>query len=198
LETHGTPRNAEFARRTRRDALLGRFGDSEIVLSSANAYSYDKQTMTLADYVSEMMTPWTLDVRANQRFYHFGDNDHKAWAALFDVYEAMPIDNAADKQSLSFGVGPSGSGVPFHIHGPVWAELFYGAKRWFFYAPGDKPKFDPDASSLSWLRNVYPTLGDGERPLECVARPGDIVWIPDQWYHSTLNIGDTLFLSAFV
>jgi hypothetical protein len=34
-----------------------------------------------------------------------------------------------EKGSLSFGMGGDGSGVPFHRHGHVFAEVLHGHKR---------------------------------------------------------------------
>lgn len=52
------------------------YGDREIVLSSANTNSYDKQRMNLSRYMAEMVErPILLTDRADTTFYHFGDND---------------------------------------------------------------------------------------------------------------------------
>ena len=155
------------------------------------------------------MGPWTLEHVAADTFYLFGDNEwsRAEWSRMQQLYEPVPLYSAAERQSLSFGMGGSGSGVPFHTHGPVFAELFYGRKRWFLYPPNGTgmPPFDPDESSLRWLHFTYPTLFGQEAsargwhpPIECTCNPGEIIWIPDRWYHSTLNIGETIFISAFV
>ena len=120
----------------------------------------------------------------------------------------------------------------------MFAELFYGKKRWFLYPPNREgmPPFDPNMSSLQWVATTYQKLlQDGQTfdtssffesyfpgpshallsggknvpvashnsthtrlPLECTLEPGIILWIPDRWWHSTLNIGETVFISAFV
>ncbi|VDM70413.1 unnamed protein product [Strongylus vulgaris] len=43
-----------------------------------------------------------------------------------------------------------GTGVPFHFHGPVFAEIIYGSKRWFLYPFEERPEFEPDHSTLEW------------------------------------------------
>ena len=190
-------------------SLLEYYWNTSVILSSANAHSHDKQRIMFRDYVEKLMLSWSLDQIAAQSFYLFGDNEwwREDWAHLQSLYSAVPLYDAATKQSLSFGLGGSGSGVPFHTHGPVFAELFYGKKRWFFYPPDGSgmPPFDPDESSLRWLKFTYPTLFDPSSrakgwhpPMECTCSPGEVIWIPDRWYHSTLNIGETIFISAFV
>jgi len=47
-------------------------------------------------------------------------------APLIGSYRLPP--HADGNVALSFGVGASGSGVPFHVHGHGWAESIHGAK----------------------------------------------------------------------
>ena len=72
-------------------------------------------------------------------------------------------------------------GVPFHIHGPVFAEVFHGEKviyfsflslfsslifpsfspssqRWFLAPPEERISFDPDITSFDWVNDLYPSL----------------------------------------
>lgn len=62
-----------------------------------------------------------------------------------------PYPLAKERGMLSWGLGGSGTGVPFHTHGAVFAEgeflysfttqfkckVLHGMKRWFLYAPGE-------------------------------------------------------------
>ena len=34
--------------------------------------------------------------------------------------------------------------------------------------------------------------------LECTVREGEAVYFPDQWWHATLNLDETVFMSSFV
>ena len=43
---------------------------------------------------------------------------------------------------------------------------------------------------------MYPTLAPGERPLECVQGPGDVVYVPAGWYHAVVNLADSLAVSV--
>jgi hypothetical protein len=52
----------------------------------------------------------------------------QAWRGLLDQYVRPPLLDAAAHGSVSFGLGGSGSGVPFHTHGPVFAEVVHGRK----------------------------------------------------------------------
>jgi len=34
--------------------------------------------------------------------------------------------------------------------------------------------------------------------IECTCGPGEILYIPTDWWHSTLNIGCAVFISTFI
>lgn len=48
-------------------------------------------------------------------------------------------------------------------------------------------------SHLSWMEKVYPHVvsNPATAPLECMQNEGDIMYVPEGWYHATINIGDT-------
>lgn len=205
----GTPNGGNaFAQATRREYLLERYGNHTITLSSANRNSYDKKEVPLRTYLDRtmMMSPQTLAADGASTWYHFGDNKHDQWEGVFQHYERPTEFTFGKYSSLSFGLGPAGSGVPFHTHGHVFNEVIYGKKRWWLQAPrepiadDDGPRFDPDASSLQWLERVRPTYTPSEVEAlhECVCVPGETLYIPSFWHHSTLNIGETVFMAVFV
>jgi hypothetical protein len=109
------------------------------------------------------------------------------------------------------------SGLPFHSHGMTWIAVVHGAKRWFVYPPGYNAPSDLEAASnplfpvWTWFTRVYPRMvgltkpplrGSGEeavtgyRPLECVQRAGDVVFLPARWSHLTINIGETIAIGG--
>jgi hypothetical protein len=102
----------------------------------------------------------------------------------------------------------------------------HGAKRWFVYPPGYGPPPEIDAlanpflPSSRWVEDIYPlllsypkpplysyqlqnekhrddhNLTTGYRPLECVQRPGEVLFVPDRWAHMTLNLGETVAIGG--
>ncbi|XP_074053181.1 jmjC domain-containing protein 8 isoform X3 [Macrotis lagotis] len=100
-----------------------------------------------------------------------------------------------DPRSLGNGIG---SGVPFHWHGPGYSEVIFGRKRWFLYPPEKRPDFHPNKTTLAWLRDTYPTLPVTERPLQCTVRAGEVLYFPDRWWHATLNLDTSVFISTFL
>ena len=201
------PRSSEFITRCRKDQLLQHYRETEIVLSSANTFSYDKNHQTLKKYLEEMLAPVDLTNVAGKTWYHFGDNKYDDWANFTEHYRRPAWEYARDP-FFSFGIGASGSGVPFHTHGAVFAEVLYGRKRWFLSRPELKPTYDPDETSIRWLtlskgaKNAgQPRVASGEASedlYDCTLGPGEVLYIGHTWWHSTLNIGQTVFISTFV
>ena len=157
--------------------LLADFGQDVITVATANTHSYYKTQMTLCEYVERFMKPQTLTALGNETLYHFGDNDREGWDELFSLYQLPPYPLPGMEPVLSFGLAGPGSGVPFHIHGPTFAETIFGRKRWFLYPPEDDPVFHPDESTLHWVTHTLPSLPAHQSPLQCTLSPGEVLYI---------------------
>ena len=189
----------------RKDALLAAYGDHEVILSSANTFSHDKLEVPFREYLGSLFAPQDIDTPANNSWYLFGDNNHKEWEAVFSEYQ-QPEYILDDERlggftaALSFGIGASGTGVPFHVHGPGFSEVLWGRKRWFLTHKDEKPDFSPDETTLMWLRTRYYSIMQSDfrgKLFECTIGPGEALYFPDHWWHATLNIGETVFMSTF-
>ncbi|XP_074648328.1 jmjC domain-containing protein 8-like [Tubulanus polymorphus] len=190
--------NKNFLQLTRRKHLLENYGHKKIKLSTANTHSYDKQTVSLKTYVNDYLKPQSLDALGNETLYWFGDNDFEDWSGFFERYNRPALYIPRLTGALSYGIAGPGTGVPFHWHGAGFAEVLYGRKRWFMYPPHKTPSFHPNQTTLHWLIYDYPTLSYTQKPLECTIGPGEIIFFPDQWWHATLNIDTSVFISTFL
>ncbi|CAD5213575.1 unnamed protein product [Bursaphelenchus okinawaensis] len=79
-----------------------------------------------------------------------------------------------------------------------FAGVVHGSKLWFLTEPDKKPVFDPDRSTLDWYLNDYPKLEPNQKPFECLMKPGELIYFPDKWYHATLNMETSVFISTFL
>jgi len=207
----GVQGNAAARKACERGELLRVHGKDTVVLSSANTYSYDKRRVALEHYLEhgrEYMRQHGPEDLANQTWYMFGDNDHGGWGDVFGAYAQPPYYQDHEllsgwETALSFGIGGSGTGVPFHVHGGGFSEVLWGRKRWFLTEEGVVPRFDPNRTTLYWLQNDYDETVPANLSFlgglyDCVIEPGEVLWFPANWYHATLNIGQTVFMSTFV
>lgn len=123
---------------------------------------------------------------------------------LIDKNQTLPDDSGAlidvftdFDAPIIFSVGKNSSGLSFHMHRHSYNELFYGEKLWFVYNPGKIPPigFNPWNLQLHWIDNVYHYLEEEAKPVTFVQRAGDIVYIPEGWYHATVSIGSTISMT---
>jgi len=190
--------NTEFQRLTTRSQILKDWTGVPIVLNSANTHSYKRVESTIDKYIDTYLKPQSLDVLGNETLYLFGDIDPEVWKKLLDKYKQPKWKVPSHEVALSFGIAAAGTGVPFHFHGPGFAEVIHGSKRWFLTPHEQKPKFDPDNSTLEWYINKYPKLAENELPFECLMKTGELIYFPDKWYHATLNMETSVFISTFL
>ena len=149
--------NDLFRALSRRRRLLADYGHTSITLSAANTHSYEKKIVTFKDYCEKYTGPQRLSTPANETFYMFGDHNYLEWGDLFAEYSPPPYSLPRHKPAYSFGVAGPGTGVPFHFHGPGWAEAIHGRKRWFLTPPDQQPNFHPNKTTLQWFLEDYPT-----------------------------------------
>ncbi|KAM4535811.1 jmjC domain-containing protein 8 [Fundulus diaphanus] len=194
----GLTDNTNFQLLCSKSSLLEKFGSLKVRLSTANTHSYRKVDVLFQQYVDELLRPQARDALGSETLYFFGDNNFTEWQNLFDRYQPPPYVLPDTTGAYSFGIAGPGTGVPFHWHGPGYSEVIYGRKRWFLYPPSKEPHFHPNRTTLSWLTETYPYLPEEEAPLECTIRPGEVLFFPDRWWHATLNLDTSVFISTFL
>ncbi|XP_019395399.1 PREDICTED: jmjC domain-containing protein 8 isoform X3 [Crocodylus porosus] len=124
----GLTDNAAFRALCTRDRLLAAFGQRRVRLSTANTYSYRKVDMPFQEYVEHLLEPQDLALLGSDTLYFFGDNNFTEWGSLFQNYVPPPFRLPGTTSAYSFGIAGSGSGVPFHWHGPGFSEVIFGRK----------------------------------------------------------------------
>ncbi|KAE8578766.1 hypothetical protein XENTR_v10023764 [Xenopus tropicalis] len=194
----GITDNSEFRTLCSKQRLLQEYGERLVRLSTANTYSYEKLDIPFREYVEHYLRPQDMNALGIDTLYFFGDNNFTEWGALFEKYTPPPFKIPGTSGAYSFGIAGSGTGVPFHWHGPGYSEVIYGRKRWFLYPPDKTPEFNPNRTTLSWLLDTYPFLPEEDRPIECTIRPGEVLYFPDRWWHATLNLDTSVFISTFL
>ena len=99
-------------------------------------------------------------------------------------------------------LGGNGSSVGFHAHADSVVALLYGVKRWFLFPPdaAPRPRWRDPRGMVTWAERRASGEGDaaaagsesGSELIECVQRTGELLYVPEGWYHATLNYGETL------
>ena len=112
---------------------------------------------------------------------------------------------------LFLSLGGSRAGALFHAHAPAWNALIFGKKRWLLFderliaerhAPlirAFREMAKPASinhSNADFLTTVYRTPEFqkwwGSHGYECIQEAGEMLYIPDRFYHAILNLGEAV------
>jgi hypothetical protein len=161
-----------FANLTTLDNLPLNFPpDFHVTLSGSDSLSSHRRTIPLKQYLHEILTAngrgETLPNQlGNETWYLFGETFSHQWTTFLQNYELPPCQSCTQLHrlqsmiALSFGIGNTGSGVQWHLHGPGFSETIHGRKHWVLYPPAHRPDYDLNYASRHWMENIYPELED--------------------------------------
>jgi len=87
--------------------------------------------------------------------------------------------------------------VALHAHTEGWNALLHGRKRWFLYPPYVLPplQYPVYKGQMEWVTTLYPQIKANPglpQPLECIQEAGDLIFIPEGWFHATINLEETI------
>lgn len=122
-----------------------------------------------------------------------------------------------------FLVGPERSGTTIHIDPlgtSAWNTLISGRKRWILFPPGLAKRFvkgiemiqkGEDDEAVNYFMDIYPRMKEkylkvsntmnipleyrGLFAYECIQEPGDTIFVPSGWWHTVLNLTDTVAIT---
>ncbi|KAL7133646.1 hypothetical protein ABFS83_12G156200 [Erythranthe nasuta] len=106
-------------------------------------------------------------------------------------------------------IGPTGSGSSFHIDPnstSAWNAVIMGSKKWVLFPPDMVPPGvfpSPDGaevacpvSIIEWFMNFYnATKSLKKRPVECVCKAGEVIFVPNGWWHLVINLEDSVAIT---
>ena len=115
-------------------------------------------------------------------------------------------------------IGPKRSGSSIHIDPlgtSAWNTLLSGIKRWVMFPPntpkdivkGEKYMTnDDDNEAITYFTRILPRIKQAERERiqqglpslgirECMQYPGETIFVPGGWWHSVLNIQDSIAIT---
>ena len=106
-------------------------------------------------------------------------------------------------------IGPAGSGSSFHIDPnstSAWNAVIKGSKKWVLFPPDVIPPGvhpSPDGaevacpvSIIEWFMNFYESTKDWKkRPIECVCKAGEVIFVPNGWWHLVINLEESIAIT---
>lgn len=81
--------------------------------------------------------------------------------------------------------GREGFGIGFHKHNAAFFLLLVGRKKWYM-AASSPPLEEP----------THPEFYTTKSSHKCIQQPGEILYVPDEWYHEIFNLEYTAGIQA--
>ena len=106
-----------------------------------------------------------------------------------------------------FCIGPRRSGTTVHrdpLGTSAWNAVTMGYKRWVLFEPRETKSIvkarrcrrkGEDDEAIHYFDFLLPRLREEQSSLkiyECIQGPGDLMFVPGQWWHGVLNLTDTV------
>jgi Cupin-like domain len=208
--------NRQAQQYTTKQNMIDTFASREVPIAGVEAYAFrEGRTLLFTDYLAQLASAsgdmHSTNIQARNVTFNFGMDPY----GVGDVYLVPRLLNGAPKTSddnnkaphhiqrswhFQVAVAGSGVGLPFHWHSDVFAEVLHGERRWFLHPPHDSPPFNPRTTSAQWLRDVYrPYHESSSYPgalLECTMLPNEVLYVPADWFHSTLSLGEAVSITT--
>ncbi|KAJ3061469.1 hypothetical protein HDU98_002637 [Podochytrium sp. JEL0797] len=106
-------------------------------------------------------------------------------------------------------IGPPRSGSTYHLDPNstnAWNAVITGSKKWIFFPPGCPPpgvfpsedgsEVTTPISLAEWFLNHYDEMKSWPvKPLECVQKAGEIIYVPRGWWHCVMNLEECIAIT---
>ncbi len=158
-------------------------------------------TLTLADYLDSLGNRTDLE-------FLFGDVAKTMLDDASNPGQFSELGLFGTDEDVMVSIASSRIGFPLHAHGRSWMGLVHGYKLWVMYHPESMVKlpatvYDPLVAKQThwgWFRDIYHDeinqLPKDQQPLLCMQQPGEVLVLPDYWYHLTINAGEAVGFGA--
>ena len=194
------------------------FGDRELEVQifddpSTRHADWRRETRTFAAYLDEMHAASGLSQYL--MFVVLG----KSFPELVNDVDVPPFlspyTRGVKEEAYGVFLGPPGQGSELHYHPILWqgasqafAISIIGKKRFRFFAPYETGNLYPFPIWEGFPRKghwsqvsensqaLFPRFA-GAQPIDVVLEPGDGIYIPPHWWHSTLCLDDSLLITLF-
>jgi Cupin-like domain len=197
---------------TTKQNMIQQFATKSIPIAGIEAYAFrEEQTKVFSEYLDQLSNPAAnhngKHSNAKNVNFNFGIDQY----GIGDHYVVPDVINSTlqgDKNSIienswhfQVAIAGYGVGLPFHWHGDVFAEVLHGSRRWFLHPPHVSPQFNPRTTSQHWFNEIYlPNYSKNEAQttdlLECTMQPNEVLYVPADWFHATLSLGEAVAITT--
>ena len=145
-------------------------------------------------------------------FYNLSNKNYTFTRKMYDINNTLdfiddftfpnPYFSKNEIEKHIFYSGPATTGALPHSHGAALNLMIYGKKKWIFFDKithiGKKleqyyyKNYPPKSQYNDWYNSEYDTLKKTIPIIECIQEPTDIVFVPNQYNHTVLNLETTM------
>lgn len=118
-----------------------------------------------------------------------------------------PASGLRGLESVHYYLGRGGTGAPHHIHSDALNLVVTGLKKWWMLTPRmavwsrrHVREYEEEGKGGPWKNIPHGTearsdeeIEEEYRPMECLQRAGDLVYVPADWGHAAINLEDDTF-----
>merc|ERR1719498_1875062 len=97
---------------------------------------------------------------------------------LYDFVIPVPL-KGIQRTGPSVSFGGAGSYATFHNHSEAWLASVFGRKMWAL-SKDEPSSLDQSASPCDLRASNHIKV--------CVVHPGEVIFVPDAWYHAICNL----------
>mmetsp|Transcript_20598 Transcript_20598/g.34730 ORF Transcript_20598/g.34730 Transcript_20598/m.34730 type:complete len:399 (+) Transcript_20598:118-1314(+) len=173
--------------------LVARFGDAEVRTGNRNTLAHNGFNHSRPMALREAMEPGGSggDPECNRMVFSpvqelpdlFQQDLEPLVGAFPCEYESQGGERASKKFTLC--IGTEGFGIGFHRHNAAMFMLLVGRKKWYL-GPQATEKETP----------THPDFYTKKSSHKCIQQPGEVLYVPDQWYHEIFNLEYTAGIQA--
>ncbi|KAJ3214730.1 hypothetical protein HDU67_001321 [Dinochytrium kinnereticum] len=124
-----------------------------------------------------------------------------------DLFKVFGEDRRPDYRWLI--LGPPRSGSTFHLdpnQTSAWNAVLSGSKKWILFPPEvvppgvfpseDGSEVTSPVSLAEWFLNHYDEMKNSPvKPVECICRAGELIFVPRGWWHAVMNLEETIAIT---
>jgi hypothetical protein len=159
-----------------------------------------------ADNVQEERPLYLFDAKFAEKVPEMGTDYEVPVYFREDLFSVLGEERPDHKWVI---IGPAGSGSSFHVDPnstSAWNAIIKGVKKWVMFPPGvvppgvhpsaDGAEVTSPVSIMEWFMNFYSACKTWEkRPIECVCRAGEVVFVPNGWWHLVINLEESIAIT---
>ncbi|KAK6740189.1 hypothetical protein RB195_008576 [Necator americanus] len=167
-----------------------------IEMTFAKFCDYCEDQKSGGDSASQYLKDWHFQKSCGTSMYDVPAMLSSDWANREKWTDDDENPFRGDYRFVYFGV--KGTWTKFHsdvMSSYSWSANICGRKLWYFVPPGNENVFMQENKQLPEDIRLYRQLWEKADVMVLIQNPGEIVFVPTNWYHQVHNLEDTISIN---